>query len=114
LFAIANGSSRRIPVSPSQIKRGRRPGYIRVVTGPRVVLYGKPGCHLCEDMHTLVRQALRGTGVRVAERNIALNLDDFVRYRHDIPVLAIDGREVARHRVTEEALFSALRGAGIL
>ena len=33
---------------------------------------------------------------------------------HDIPVLAIDGHEVARHRVTEEALVSALRVAGIL
>jgi hypothetical protein len=91
-----------------------RPGYIRVVTDARVVLYGKPGCHLCEDMHALVRQALHGTGVSVAERNIALNLEDFVRYQHDIPVLAIDGREVARHRVSEEALTSALRVAGIL
>ena len=81
---------------------------------PRVVLYSKPGCHLCEDMHAQLRHALRGTGVDVAERNISHNLDDFVRYQHDIPVLAIDGREVARHRVTEEALVSALRVAGIL
>jgi hypothetical protein len=81
---------------------------------PRVVLYGKPGCHLCEDMHAQLRHALRGTGISVAERNIASNLDDFVRYQNDIPVLAIDGREVARHRITEEALVSALRVAGIL
>jgi hypothetical protein len=80
----------------------------------RVVLYSKPGCHLCEDMHAQLRRALHGTGVAVAERNIALNVDDFVRYQHDIPVLAIDGREVARHRITEEALASALRVAGIL
>lgn len=82
--------------------------------GQRVVLYSKPGCHLCEDMHEMVRQALHGTGVAVAERNITHDLDDFVRYQNDIPVLAIDGREVARHRVTEEALVSALRVAGIL
>ncbi len=80
----------------------------------RVVLYSKPGCHLCEDMHALVCRALAGTGVAVTERNIALNLDDYARYRHDIPVLAIDGREVARHRITEAALVSALRVAGIL
>lgn len=80
----------------------------------RVVLYSKPGCHLCEDMHGQLRRALRGTGVTVTERNIALDLDDFVRYQYDIPVLAIDGREVARHRITEEALVSALRVAGIL
>lgn len=79
-----------------------------------VVLYSKPGCHLCEDMHAQLRRALEGTGIAVAERNITQNLDDFVRYQHDIPVLAIDGREVARHRITEEALASALRVAGIL
>jgi hypothetical protein len=81
---------------------------------PRVVVYSKPGCHLCEDMHAQVRKALHGTGVAVAERDISLDLDLFVRYQHDIPILAIDGREVARHRITEQALTSALRVAGIL
>ena len=91
-----------------------RPGYSPRMDQPRIVLYGKPGCHLCENMHAQLRSALRGTGIAVAERNISSNLDDFVRYQHDIPVLAIDGREVARHRITEEALASALRIAGIL
>lgn len=80
----------------------------------RVVLYSKPGCHLCDDMRALVRRALAGTGITVTERNIALSLDDYARYRHDIPVLTIDGREVARHRITESALILALRAAGIL
>lgn len=80
----------------------------------RVVLYSKPGCHLCEDMHTLIRRALHGTAVTVVERNIALDLDEYERYRNDVPVLHIDGREVARHRITEAALVSALRVAGIL
>ena len=79
-----------------------------------MVLYSKPGCHLCEDMHRQVQEALHGTGVAVAERNITMDLDMFVRYQHDIPILAIDGREVARHRITEQALVSALRVAGIL
>lgn len=80
----------------------------------RVVLYSKPGCHLCDDMQAQVHRALQGTGVSVAERNITLSLDDFVRYQNDIPVLAIDGREVARHRIEDDALVSALRVAGIL
>ena len=79
-----------------------------------MVLYSKPGCHLCEDMHAVVRRALAGTGVAVTERNITLNLDDYARYRHDVPVLVIDGREVARHRVTEAALVSALRASGLV
>ena len=81
--------------------------------GARVLLYTKPGCHLCDDMLDMLRVALRGTGIAVAERNIALDLDDYERYKHDIPVLMIDGREVARHRITEPTLVAALREAGL-
>lgn len=79
----------------------------------RVVLFTKPGCHLCEDMRDLLQELLRGRGVDVTERNIALSLDDFERYKHDIPVLMIDGREVARHRISSQALAEALRDAGL-
>lgn len=80
---------------------------------PRILVYTKPGCHLCDDMLDLLRVTLRGSGEAVTERNIALDLDDFERYRHDIPVLVIDGREVARHRISEPALQAALTAAGI-
>jgi glutaredoxin len=81
--------------------------------GSRILLYTKPGCHLCEDMLDLLHAALRGTGLAVSERNIGMDLDDYERYKHDIPVLMIDGREVARHRITETALVAALREAGL-
>jgi glutaredoxin len=80
---------------------------------PRVLVYTKPGCHLCDDMLDLLHFALRGRGESVTERNIALDLDDFERYKHDIPVLVIDGREVARHRISEAALLAALDAAGL-
>lgn len=79
----------------------------------RVLVYTKPGCHLCDDMRDLLHATLRGTGTAVTERNIAQDLDDYERYKHDIPVLTIDGREVARHRITEAALVAALRAAGL-
>ncbi len=64
-------------------------------------------------MRDLLARTLRGSGVGVTERNIALDLDDFERYKHDIPVLVIDGREVARHRISEAALEAALEAAGL-
>jgi hypothetical protein len=81
--------------------------------GARVVLYGKPGCHLCEDMHAQLLRALDGTGVTVEVRDITTDLESFVRYRHDVPVLEIDGREVARHRVSDTLLGAALGAAGV-
>lgn len=83
------------------------------MTDARVVLYTKPGCHLCDDMRDLLTAALRGSNVGMAERNIAQSLEEFERYKHDIPVLTIDGREVARHRISDAALDAALRQAGL-
>ena len=69
---------------------------------PRVLVYTKPGCHLCDEMLDLLRLTLRARDVPTVERNITQSVDDYERYKHDIPVLVIDGREVARHRITEE------------
>jgi hypothetical protein len=80
---------------------------------PRVLVYTKPGCHLCDDMLDLLRLALRGTDVAITERNITQSFDDYERYKHDIPVLVIDGREVARYRIAEPDLVAALRAAGV-
>jgi hypothetical protein len=76
---------------------------------PRVLVYTKPGCHLCDDMLDLLRSALRTRGVSVTERNIALDLDNFERQtrsgaRHR-------RREVARHRIGEQRCW-ALDAAG--
>jgi hypothetical protein len=81
------------------------------MTDARVVLYTKPGCHLCDELRDQLDRALRGSGVAVEERNIAASLTDFERYKHDIPVLVIDGREVARHRMSDAALDAALDAA---
>ena len=80
----------------------------------RVVLYSKPGCHLCEEMRALVDDVLDGSDVAVREVDVTRDAALFERFRYDIPVLEIDGREVARHRVTEPVLVKALRAAGIL
>lgn len=111
------GRTRAGGIHPRRQLQARAPPMVhysrRVGGSPRVVLYSKPGCHLCEDMHALVRRVLQGTGVTVVELDITRDLETFVRFRHEIPVLEIDGREVARHRVTEPALLAALRDAGI-
>lgn len=83
------------------------------MTEPRIVLYTKPGCHLCDDMRDQLEAALRGSVTAVQHVDIAGDLDVYMRYRYDIPVLLIDGREVARHRITDQALVDALAAAGL-
>jgi hypothetical protein len=79
----------------------------------RIVLFTKPGCHLCDDMRDQLSAALGDSGEAVQHVDIASDLDVYMRYRHDIPVLLIDGREVARHRITDQALVQALVAAGL-
>lgn len=81
---------------------------------PRIVLYTKPGCHLCDDMRDQLAAALRGADTPVQYVDIAGDLDVYMRYRYDIPVLLVDGREVARHRITDETLRGALLAAGLV
>jgi glutaredoxin len=100
-----------VSIPPDSIRPEKAPA--SPAAGARVVLYGKPGCHLCEDMRALVDAALEGTGLSVTEVDITRDLEIFMRLRHDVPVLEIDGREVARHRITEPVLSAALRAAGV-
>jgi hypothetical protein len=79
-----------------------------VTRGP-LVLVGKPGCHLCEVMHGVVAPVAAEMGLTLAERDIRSDPELDELYRHDIPVLLLDGREVARHRVSADELRARLR-----
>ncbi len=68
----------------------------------RVVLYTKPGCHLCEVMKEQMRAAHCDNLYALEERNIEEDPELFARYRYEIPVLFINGVEAFRHRLSPE------------
>ena len=70
-----------------------------------VVLYGRPGCHLCEDAKAMLERA----GVAFAERDIEADDALFRRYLERIPVIVIDGEE-AFELVVDEADLRARLG----
>ena len=78
------------------------------MTSEPLVLIGKPGCHLCEVMHAVVAPVAAELGFTFAERDVRSDPELDALYRHDIPVLLLDGREVARHRVSAEDLRARL------
>lgn len=74
----------------------------------RVTLYGKPGCHLCDDARTVVERVCADLGVDWVEQSI---LDDPAlqeRYAEEIPVVLVDGRQHSFWRVDEARLRAAL------
>jgi glutaredoxin len=73
-----------------------------------VVLYGRPGCHLCEEALAVIER----TRARVAFELIRLDIESdetlFMRYLERIPVVSIDGVEVFELFVDESALQRAV------
>jgi hypothetical protein len=76
-----------------------------------VVLYGRPGCHLCEVALSVIERVRERTPF-VLER-VDIESDDvlFTRYLERIPVITIDSAEMFELFVDEQALEAALIGA---
>ncbi len=76
----------------------------------QLTIYSRPGCHLCEEMKATVERAVRVSQerVRIDEIDISTDADLEARYGLDIPVLLVDGRKAAKHRVTEHELLRML------
>jgi glutaredoxin len=60
----------------------------------RVTLYGKPGCHLCEEALAVVAAVRARRPFELEEIDITRDPALEAVYRERIPVVAIDGREV--------------------
>lgn len=75
---------------------------------PEVVLYGRPGCHLCEDAEAAL-EALRRSRP-FALRVVDINSDDDLarRYLFEIPVIEVDGDVVTRAPIDLRAVTTAL------
>ncbi len=76
----------------------------------RLVLYARPGCHLCEDMQ-------RDIEAQRAEEEFILEVRDIEAdpaleavFGEIIPVLEYDGAEICRFRLDVAALKRCLRG----
>jgi len=81
-----------------------------VSQGVTVRIYIKPRCSLCEE----AREVLEGLRTRVAFVLEVVDIrdqpDTWERYRHAVPVITLDGVEIARLRVDPVALAARLRG----
>ena len=70
----------------------------------RLTLYSKPGCHLCDDMKQVIDEVAARVPLALEVIDISRDADLTARYGLDIPVLLIDGKKAAKHRVTAEEL----------
>ena len=73
-----------------------------------VTIYSRPDCELCREAEAVIRQVATRRRFRLEKRNI---LDDPMlheEFQSAVPVVHVDGQEIARHRLTAFALEAAL------
>lgn len=70
----------------------------------RVTLYSKPGCHLCDVAKQVIQAVQQRRKFSLEVRNIENDSADLDRFRNDIPVIAVNGHEIARHRLSDARL----------
>ena len=69
------------------------------MTKPHVIVYSRPGCHLCDIAKDAIRLSGCGDQFTLEEINIESDPELLRKYQYDIPVVTIDGVEAFRHRV---------------
>jgi glutaredoxin len=71
---------------------------------PVVTLYGRPGCHLCDDARAALVGLAAELGFTLEEVDIEREDDLHRRYLERIPVVALDGEELFDFFVDEGIL----------
>lgn len=77
----------------------------------RVVIYGRPDCHLCEDALKVIEQVRATTPFELIEIDIESDDELFKRYLERIPVVTIDGEETFEFFIDEQSLIDKVKAS---
>jgi len=77
-----------------------------------VVLYGRPGCHLCDEARTALERIRAELPFALVERDIERDDALLKAYLERIPVIALDGQELFDFFVDEAELRRRLAYTG--
>jgi hypothetical protein len=73
-----------------------------------VVIYGRPGCHLCDEARLVIERVRARVPFALEQRDIEADAELFKRYLERIPVVAFDGVEAFELFVDEHEFERAL------
>jgi len=74
-----------------------------------VIIYSRPGCHLCDEAKMVIRRVAARIPITLREINIDDDEDARARFKDEIPVVFIGGRKAFKYRVEESALIRLLK-----
>ena len=74
----------------------------------RITLYGKPGCHLCDEARAVIERVCADLGTSYDDVDITASPELMNAYGEQIPVTFVDGSQHDFWRVDETRLRRAL------
>jgi glutaredoxin len=81
------------------------------MTEPRITLYTRPGCHLCDDAKTALKDIAERTGESWREINVETDIELEREYGERLPVIMLDGKEHGYFRVEPDRLLRDLNAS---
>lgn len=75
---------------------------------PRVLLYGREGCHLCDEARDVVVQESARAGAAWAEVDVDTDAELVEEYGELVPVVTVDGVRVGYWRIDPVRVRKAL------
>ena len=76
-----------------------------------VVVYSKPGCCLCDEVKSQLRDLQQTHGFGWREVNILEDAETFAKFKEEIPVVFVNGRKAFKYHLDERAFLKRLQGA---
>jgi glutaredoxin len=76
-----------------------------------VILYSKPGCHLCDQAAAILDRLAQEIDLSWRRQDIRSDPDLWERFRYTIPVIEIDGGVQLAWPTTPERIRCALQDA---
>ena len=75
----------------------------------QVTIYSRPGCHLCQRVEQLVERA--HAEANFESRTINIDSDPTLRARYDweIPIVAINGKDMFGYAMVYEAFLAKIK-----
>jgi len=78
----------------------------------QVVIYSRPGCHLCDEAKAAILNAGCSDQFVLEEIDIESDEELLRKYKYDIPVVAFDGVEMFIHRVDPKEFATRIKRIG--
>jgi glutaredoxin len=79
---------------------------------PKVTLYTRKGCCLCDDAKRVLESAGKLARFELDELDIDSDAGLTRLYNDEVPVIAINGSKAFKYRVTEQELLKKLAARG--